>query len=566
MNPFLIALRHTVLLCAVTLLAACASPRPAGVPAETSAQTYTDPRSAVMYELLAGELAGGRGEVESALEHYLQAAEQSNDPGVARRALQISLFARNEASARRAVERWVALEPLSAEALHALGMLQLRAGQREAAVHSLDRALALAPGRETWQQIVAALAREEDQAVALAVMRALAERHAQDAEGQYAHAQLAQQSQQYPEAVTAAEAALRLKPEWLEARLLRARALIETGQSARAVEDFKRAVQVRPRDRSLRFEYARLLLRAGRTNDARAEFEHLLRTSNRDHEARLALALLEIDAGHLASAERHLNSLLRANVHVDAAAYFLGRIAELRRDPKSARAYYAKVSQGDYLLDAQIRLSAFDAEAGRFDEARGRLRQLMRSHPQEIVRFILAEGELLTAAGRHADAYALYEQALGKQPDNNDLRYARALVAERLDRLDVAESDLRAILAREPDNVHALNALGYTLADRTTRYQEALGYVERALKLKPDDAAIMDSLGWVHFRLGQHDQAVKYLRRAFEQSRDGEVGAHLGEVLWTMGDQAGARRVWDEARKLDPTDPLLRKTLERLKP
>jgi tetratricopeptide (TPR) repeat protein len=550
----------------VVLLAACAAQRPAGESVAAGAQAYSDTRSAVMYELLAGELAGGRGEVGGALEHYLAAAERSEDPGIARRALQISLFARNDAAARRVVERWVALEPRSAEARHALGMLQLHAGEREAAVASFDRALSLAPGRETWQQIVVALAREEDKPAALALMAALAAHRAQDAEAHYAHAQLAQQFQQYPAAIAAAEAALRLKPEWLEARLLRARALIETGQTTRAVEDFRRAVQARPTDRTLRFEYARLLLRAGQTAGARAEFERLLRASSQDHEARLALALLEIDAGHLKLAEQHLRTLLRANAHPDAAAYFLGRIAELRRDSKAARTHYGKVSQGDYLLDAQLRLSAFDAQAGHLDQARERLRLLMRSHPQEIVRLILAEGELLTVAGRHADAYALYDQALARQPDNSDLRYARALVAEHLDRLDVAESDLRAILDKEPDNVHALNALGYTLADRTTRYQEALGYVERALKLRPGDAAIMDSLGWVHFRLGHHDEAVKLLRRAFEQSRDGEVGAHLGEVLWTMGDQAGARHVWDEARSLDPDDPLLKKTLERLKP
>jgi len=175
----------------------------------------------------------------------------------------------------------------------------------------------------------------------------------------------------------------------------------------------------------------------------------------------------------------------------------------------------------------------------------------------------MVEAEILDQAGRQEQALAVYGSALEAFPDEPDLRYGRAMLAVKMDRIDDAERDLRGIIDANPEHADALNALGYTLADRTDRYQEAQGYIEQAHRLKPDEASILDSMGWVNFRLGQYEVALDYLRQALARMNDGEIAAHLGEVLWAMGRQAEAREVWEKATKDHPDHAYLRDVVER---
>jgi len=206
------------------------------------------------------------------------------------------------------------------------------------------------------------------------------------------------------------------------------------------------------------------------------------------------------------------------------------------------------------------------AKRGDIDAARDRLHALQEQNPALTTRVILVEGELLVNAQRQTEAMALYDQALQREPENNDLLYARALLAEKMNKLDILERDLRAILKREPENALALNALGYTLADRTTRYAEAEELIKRALAQLPNDPAVLDSMGWVQFRLGRHAEALKYLRQAYEVNDDAEVAAHLVEVLWASGDQAEARRLGKKALKADPDSKALKNVMQRIEP
>ena len=175
----------------------------------------------------------------------------------------------------------------------------------------------------------------------------------------------------------------------------------------------------------------------------------------------------------------------------------------------------------------------------------------------------LVEGEVLRNADRYEDAMKLYDDALERLPGNNDLLYARALMAERIDRLDILMSDLQAVLDKEPDNAHALNALGYTLVDRTSRYKEASKYIRRAYELLPNDAAIIDSMGWLQYRLGNHEEALKHLTRAYDLNDDSEIAAHLGEVLWVMGEHQRARKVWNRGLENAPKDKRLLEVIKR---
>ena len=283
-------------------------------------------------------------------------------------------------------------------------------------------------------------------------------------------------------------------------------------------------------------------------------------------DARHALALLYLQTEKLDEAERHLRSLSVRGARQNTARFYLGHVAEARGRVDEAISWYGQVEQGEHLVDAQVRLGVLLARQGRLDEARQRLQSVETSNGKDRVRLILVEGELLVDAGRLQDALTLHDLALQEFPDDADLLYARAMVAERLDRLDLLEADLRAILSRDPNHVQALNALGFTLADRTDRYQEAHDLIVRALAQRPDDYYIQDSMGWVLFRLGRLPEALEYLRRAAAQSDDVEVAAHLGEVLWASGDEAGARQVWDAVLKREPGNKRITELMRRLAP
>jgi len=205
------------------------------------------------------------------------------------------------------------------------------------------------------------------------------------------------------------------------------------------------------------------------------------------------------------------------------------------------------------------------AIVGRVDDALARLKALMKQSQKdsEQIRVYLAQGEVLRGAKRHREALEIYNLAIKDSPENTDLLYARALIAEKLDMLDITESDLLEVLGHEPGNANALTALGYTLADKTNRLQEAKGYILKAMSFLPDDPAILDSLGWVYFRLGEYENALKWLHKAFSQLEDAEIAAHLGATLWQTGKLDDAKKIWNRGLELQADNPVLLDTMKR---
>jgi tetratricopeptide (TPR) repeat protein len=240
-------------------------------------------------------------------------------------------------------------------------------------------------------------------------------------------------------------------------------------------------------------------------------------------------------------------------------------VAEQQKRFEDAISAYSEVDSAEHHFEAQTRMGIVLAAQGKLDQARAHLHALLPKNEAQKVQLALAEEQILRDARRYSDAFEVLTRVLGDLPDNADLLYARALVAEKLNKIDVAEKDLRRILKKDPKNANALNALGYTLADRTTRYQEALGFIEQALTQKPDDPFILDSMGWVQYRLGNHVEAVKYLRAALDKRADAEIAAHLGEVLWVMGDRTGAELVWRGALKHAPDSEVLLGVINKFK-
>ena len=308
-----------------------------------------------------------------------------------------------------------------------------------------------------------------------------------------------------------------------------------------------------------------MLVDADQVARATTQFEAILALQPDSAEALHTLGLLQLQQSNLDAAEQHFLALYEQQQHRSDAAYYLGRIAQARREIEPALDWYAKVNSGNQVVDAAVRRANLLAQSGDLLQARYLLLQLRRQFPRMQMQLILTEADLLSRAGAHDDALQLFERALEAYPDEDDLIYGRALVYEQMGDLARAESELRELIKANPDDARALNALGYMLVvHHQDRTQDALELVERALALTPDDAAVIDSMGWIQFRLGRVQQARQYLTKAFEKLEDPEIAAHLGEVLWTLGERDQARTIWQQALQDNPDHKVLRDTVERL--
>ncbi len=519
----------------------------------------------LMYEILVGEMAGQRGRLDVAVSSYLEAARTSKNPKVAERATRVAMYARDEKAALAAAQRWIELDPNNLAAHQALATLYLHKGDLDRALQQLEQALTLTGGEtdQGFALVASWLSHEPNQAAALELMGKLVDRHANSADAFFAYAQLAARANQPDLALQKVENALRLRPDWADAYILRAQIRFRQGDLDRALKEMGEAVSAQPKDLKLGLTYARMLVEAKHLDEARSQFEALAEQSPDNPDVLYALGLLALDAKNMDDARRYLSRLAELGQRVDEAHYYLGRIAETQDKLAEARQWYAKVAHGEYYLEAQIRIASLLAKEGNLQGARDHLQGLRMQDPDSAVRLYLAEGEILSEMEKYQEAMDLYNDAILLLPDSNELLYARALLAEKLDKLDLAEQDLHKIIERDPNNAQALNALGYTLADRTNRYAEALKYVQRAMELLPDDAAVIDSMGWVQYRLGNREEAIKYLRRAFELNADAEIAAHLGEVLWVSGKQAEAREIWAQGLKDDPKNKVLVEVMKR---
>jgi tetratricopeptide (TPR) repeat protein len=534
---------------------------PSAAEDKAPAQPLTEP---MLYDILLAEIAGQRGRLDVSIPSYLAAARIANDPRVAERAVKVATYGKQYDAALAAARRWVELDPDNLDARLVMAALALQTGEGEEVLEQMDYVLQHSPDKaETYRSIISMLARLPGKQKGLSIMSGLVARHPGDAEGYLNYSRLAVNAGELPLASENIDKALSLNPASSEAVILKARILLGLERKGEARSLLETAVREHPRDDELRLAYARFLIEVNDLQEARSQLRTLVRHAPDNVDAVYTLAMLALEAEDLDEAERYLNHLVSLDKKSSEAHFYLGYIAAQKGDMALALAEYAQVGQGKNWLEAQVRIADILVKQGNIDEARKRLEALRDEHPELAVQIYLVEGDILTDVNRYKEAMELYDEALLQHPDNADVLYARALLAERMDRLDLAEQDLLRILAEDPDNVRALNALGYTLADRTERYQEALSYIEKAYAGDPDDPAVIDSMGWVQYRLGNLEAARRYLQRAYDMTGDAEIGAHLGEVLWAQGDQQAARNVWEASLRKDPDNRALQAVIKR---
>lgn len=559
-----------LILVAISLSACAQSPvvvKPAPIPVAATGDGLT---SQVLYQILLGEFASQRGELRLSAEAYADLAAKTRDAKVARRAVELARYARQPALALRNAQLWRELEPESVSAMQTLVSLLLANGRIKEARPHLEAWLRLGPSEEVFPQLHALLARQKDKQSALDLVADLAASYPALAEARFAIAQIAVQAGQLPRALGALDETLRLRPQWQAAVLLKAQVLLQKEGEPAAQAFLAGYLDANPGAREVRVAYAKQLARSGDFQASRVEFERLARDAPEDPEAHFTLGLIAMQTNDLASARAALLKALElGHADADTVRYYLGQVDEAEKNYEPALAWYRQVAEGRHAFEAQLRVAAMLNRLGRVREARDWLDGLPVEDEARRIQVVQTEAMILRDAKDYPAVFEVLSRALEKLPDAQELLYDRAMMAEKLDRLDVLEQDLRRLIKINPDHAHAYNALGYTLADRTNRLPEAVELLKQALRLAPDDPFILDSMGWALFKLKRYTEAVEHLRRAFDGKPDPEIAAHLGEALWVKngkGDRDEARRVWQGSLKLHPDNENLREVLSRLAP
>ena len=516
-----------------------------------------------LYELLVAEVAGYRGEYETALEKYMEMAEETRDAGVAARATRLANYLKRSDLALKAAQIWADVDPDSIDAHRHSADQLMRAGDLEGAVYHMEAVKNL--GGLANFDVFAYRAANLDEASRESLLNAISkllEKHPADEQLQFAKAVLLEQKGELEQALELADRLLADKQN-KNVIILKVNALKDLHRSDDAVAFLKDIVEGTSGDsRRLRLIFARLLFETRQLDKAREQYEFVLKQAPNDGDVLLALAFIAMEQSNDTVAIGYLKQMIRWNRRVGEAHFYLGSIAEKNKDVPKAIREYRQVGRGYEFLPAQSRIANLMVTQGRISEMRTYLANMRADNPERANQLVMIEARLLSDRGMLKEGMDLLDRSMEHDPENIDLLYFRAMTGQKFGFMDVLERDLKQIIDLDPQNSDAMNALGYTLADQTDRHEEALQLIQRALAIKPDEAAFIDSMGWVLYRLKKFDEALVYLRRALELFTNDEVAAHLGEVLWAIGEKTEAREVWQKALELKPDSEILNRVIK----
>jgi predicted Zn-dependent protease len=527
--------------------------------------------SQIVFQVLAAEVALQRNQPAPAYQTYLALARDTHDPRMAQRATEIALAAQSPSDALAAAQLWQQYAPSSERAAQLDASLLVLSGKPDDAQPLLERELAKVPADNRGNAILALqllLSRGPNRIGGLHVLQEMLKNDMNRPEAQLAVARQQLVANDAPGARKSLEQALALKPDYLPAALT----LSQMGPEERkeGIASLEKYVQQNPKSHDARLALAQMYLASDRLDDAQKQFEIMHKANANDLTPLMALALIRIQQKSFNDAQAYLTQYAQQAEKTPGAdpgqAYiYLAQLSLEQKNEAAAADWLDKISpSSQQYLPAQITRAQLLAKQGKPDDARRQLARLRPADPRDQAVVVRTDAAILFDAKRYGEAETRLQEATAAFPDDPDLTYDYAMAAEKNGHFDTMEAQLRKLIQTQPDNPQAYNALGYSLADRNQRLAEADKLVEKASSLAPNDAFIMDSVGWVKYRMGDTTDAIKVLRKAYDIQPNAEIGAHLGEVLWKSGNQDQARAAFREARKLEPDNETLVKTLQRL--
>lgn len=528
------------------------------VPQELDAQ--------LVYQFLLAEMALQRDHPEMARDLYLKLAQATHDSRVDRRAVEVSLYSHDEPAAIEAIGLWLRDNPHSSNAREVLAAVMLSQAQMPDVAGVWEKLLdgdALDRPND-FRNLDLVLAQHPDHAGALALARTLAAPYPDMAESHYLVGTQALAAKALPLALDEARRALEIRPDWEAAALLEGEVLQKQGRDDEARDFYQGFLKKNPGARDVQLYFARYLVEHKDYAAAREQFDQLLKGAPKNPDLTLAVGLLTLQLKDYPQAATLFKKALELGYHdPNVVRLYLGESYEEQKKWDEAGQWYGAVTEGDQYMVARIREASMWARQNQLDKGLALLDSIPASTPEQRDQKILARESMLSDAGQYQAAFNTLTTALRATPDDTDLLYERAIVADKLGHMDVLEHDLRRVIALKPQNAQAYNALGYSLADHSLRLNEARGLIQKAMTLSPEDPSIIDSLGWVEFRMGDLTQSVETLRRAYALQGDPEIAAHLGEAQWVSGDQMAARKTWESGLKTDPENETLKATVSR---
>lgn len=527
--------------------------------------SITEANAEFVYKYLLGEIAGQRGDLSLASQLFLDLAKKTRDPRLAERAAKTAAYGRQQRLALDAATLWAELDPSSLEAQQATSQMLISTGDIQSAVPHIKELLSKEESRATTFLYLNDLLRnQQDKKAVLTTIKELAQPYPASAEAHFAVAQAAWFAQDMDAAESAIKQASQLHPDWEVSAQMQGQILAKKSPE-KAVDFYKAFLNKNPKANNLRMHYAKLLVRLKRYEEAKPEFIKLTELEKDNPDTNAVVGLLSLEANELDMAEQYLQQSLSNGFKDPEKIYmYLGITADRKKNKSKALEWYGKIPKSNqHYLEAQLATANIIAQTKSTDAAINMLGNLTELTAAQEVVVAQAQASLLVQDKRHQEAFELIKKTINTIPNTPQLIYDYAMAAERIGKLDLMENELRKVIQLQPDFSAAYNALGYSFADRNINLKEAKTLIETAHKLSPSDHYILDSLGWVEYRLGNYAVAAEHLRKAYSIQEDPEISAHLGEVLWKQGLQEEAKNIWGKALKAFPENSTLVSTSKK---
>jgi len=535
----------------------------------TKEQFVPDRKTAIdsgdLFLLMTAEIAGQRGQYALALDGYLRAAKRVKDIAVIKRAAQIALYINDDTRLQDALSLWKEVDPGSLEMHYLMLFAAIKSKDERYAMDSIDYILAQDTDNFDTKMIgmLKGTQKKAQLNFAYQILEQEIKKYPQHAQLLFVQAYIDMQLNRRKNAQIKISQVLALNPHWVKALLLQAQLFIGQNDYAQATEMLKQA-DVEENSIQLKEQIVQLLIQQKKFDEAKTILQKLIVTVSKNKELKFKLALVYLQIGEEGKARVILETLINEKQYHDRSAFYLGRIEAKAKHTNEALIWFDAVRGLPYEFDARISSILILMDKGRFDDALFRIKQLKSDFPEKISEIILIESEIYSEEKKYQQAFDVLTDALLNDAENKKILYTRALVAEKLGKFDVLEDDLKYILQKTPNDANVLNALGYTLADKTTRYAEAKDYLDKAIAIKSNEPVILDSYGWLLFKMKHYHEAEDYLQRAYKLMPQAEIAAHLVEVLWAIQQKEAARLIYKKAIARYPHDLLLLDVKQRL--